>query len=92
MRARQYAFRSGNGSALLLGAVHQEGRISVVTTAPNSTVAPIHHRMPLVLETHEVATWLGGQWASLADRSSIKLDASPQDDQPQAPVQPSLFD
>lgn len=32
---------------------------AIVTTAANQTLAPIHHRMPLVLEPHNWPLWLG---------------------------------
>lgn len=85
-----YEFRNPSGAPLLLGAVCQNGRTSIVTTEPNASVAPIHHRMPLVLAFEEVPTWLGLNWHALADRSSIVLEATPEHAE-NAPTQPSLF-
>lgn len=31
---------------------------TIVTTAPNAVVAPIHNRMPLILDTSDESTWL----------------------------------
>lgn len=78
---RQYAFGPEADGAfpwLLLAGVFSNGCFSVVTTAPNAAMEPIHDRMPLVLEPHEVATWLGPDYACLADRSHVRLNAEPE--------------
>lgn len=59
----------------LLAGVCAHGRCSVVTTAPNASVGTYHSRMPLVLGPGESSIWLGPDYASLADRSTILLDA-----------------
>lgn len=64
----------GHGVFLLAGVCDGE-RASVVTTVPNADMASHHSRMPLVLGPGESATWLGQDWASLADRSAIRLAA-----------------
>lgn len=46
---RQHLFRLPGARAFLLAAVREGDRFSVVTTAPNASVAPAHDRMPLVL-------------------------------------------
>jgi putative SOS response-associated peptidase YedK len=61
----------------LLAGVQQAGRFSVVTTAPNASVAPLHSRMPLVLAPGESRIWLSDDYARLADRSALTLDATP---------------
>lgn len=75
---RQYLFRLPGARAFLLAAVREGDRFSIVTTAPNASVAPIHDRMPLVLGTGESATWLGQDFAALSDRSAIRLAAEPE--------------
>lgn len=75
---RTYVFENPDGTPLLLAALHEQGRFSLVTTAPNSAVAPVHDRMPLVLSQHEAARWLSGDFAGLPDRSAYKLDARPE--------------
>ncbi|MDO4502596.1 MAG: SOS response-associated peptidase family protein [Coriobacteriia bacterium] len=78
---RQYAFGPAEGSPLpwlLLAGVFSNDRFSVVTTEPNAVMRPIHDRMPLVLEPHEVATWLSPDYAQLADRSRTQLHAAPE--------------
>lgn len=61
----------------LLGGVYENGRLSIVTTEPNAAVAPIHDRMPLVLEPDEVATWFSPDYPALADRSAMPLASAP---------------
>lgn len=75
---RQYLFRLPGARAFLLAAVQEGGRFSVVTTAPNASVAPIHDRMPIVLGQGESNTWLGRDFASLVDRSDVDLSSTPE--------------
>lgn len=75
---RQYRFRLPGARAFLLAGVQQDGRFSIVTTKPNESVAPIHNRMPLVLGPGESGVWLGPDFATLADRSSVPLRAEPE--------------
>lgn len=67
----------------LLGGVSENGRLSLVTTAPNECVAPVHDRMPLVLAPDEAGAWLSGDYLGLADRSRLRLSCAPA--QPPAP-------
>lgn len=75
---RQYRFRLPGAGVFLIAGIQQDGRFSIVTTEPNSSVAPVHDRMPLVLGPGESSIWLGPGFASLADRSGIRLDAEPE--------------
>lgn len=75
---RQYEFASPIGEPLLLAGIQHKDRLSIVTTEPNAHVSPIHPRMPLVLRFDEVFTWFDGDFASLADRSAIPLQARPE--------------
>lgn len=88
---RTYEFRSTHGAPLLLGAVTEGGRISVVTTEPNESVAPVHPRMPLVLSFEEVPTWLSSEWPHLADRSAIGISCAPEHPAQKTARQLSLF-
>lgn len=49
---------------------------TILTTEPNELVAPIHDRMPVILEPEDYATWLD---PSVDDRGSLEalLDAYP---------------
>lgn len=88
MLRRQYLFTEPSADILLLGALVENGRFSIVTTEPNESVAHIHHRMPLVLSFDEARRWLAGE-ADFADRSAIELNASSND--PVAANQLSIF-
>ena len=46
---RQHMFRLPSACAFLLAAVQSDGPLSIVTTTPDASVAPVHDRMPLVL-------------------------------------------
>lgn len=72
---RQYRFRLPGARAFLLAAVQADGRFSVVTTAANASVAPVHERMPLALGPGESVVWLGRGFGTLADRSGVALVA-----------------
>lgn len=75
---RQYAFRRPDGRPLLLAAIHDRGRFSLVTTEPNPAVAPVHDRMPLALDIAEAVAWLTGDLGRLADRSALQLTSTPE--------------
>lgn len=75
---RQYRFRLPGAGAFLLAGVQYEGQLSIVTTAPNADVAPVHDRMPLVLGPGESGVWLGPDFARLAERSGIQLATEPE--------------
>ncbi len=72
---RQYEFSLPGGLTLLAG-IQDENAFSVMTTKPNRCVAPIHKRMPMVLREYEADQWLFGDFAALADRSSVELDVT----------------
>lgn len=74
---RQYAFERPDGAPLLLAAIHDRGRFSLVTTAPNQVVAPVHNRMPLALDASEAVSWLTGDFAPLLDRGALALSTVP---------------
>ena len=75
---RQYRFRLPGAGAFLLAGVQYEGQLSIVTTAPNADVAPVHDRMPLVLGPGESGVWLGPDFTRLAERSGIQLATEPE--------------
>lgn len=70
---RQYLFRLPGARMFLLAAVRESDWISIVTTRPNTSVAPAHDRMPLVLGPGKSSAWLGPEFAQLAERSSVTL-------------------
>ena len=62
---------------ILIGGTWRENRFSMVTTEANENMAPIRHRMPLIVRQEELPLWLGSEYRELADRSSIRLEAQP---------------
>ena len=74
-RRMEHRFTLPGHKVFLLAAVAENGRFSIITTEPNRSVVPIHNRMSLVLGPGESAIWLGPDFASLADRSRITLNA-----------------
>jgi putative SOS response-associated peptidase YedK len=78
-RGAQVRFALPRHAVFLLAGVYEDERFSIVTTTPNADVAPIHSRMPLVLAPGESRVWLGPDFARLANRSTIKLVAQPEE-------------
>lgn len=74
---RQYEFRIPGQSILFIGCIWREGTFSMVTTEANTDMAPIHHRMPLIVRQEELPLWFGPNYQQLADRSDIRLEAQP---------------
>lgn len=72
---RQYEFHVPGQDVILIGCTWRGDAFSMVTTEANADMAPIHHRMPLIVKQEELPLWLGRDYMQLADRSSIKLDA-----------------
>src|SRR6516162_2920041 len=60
------SFRKPGGDLFLLAGLwrqEKEGpRYVMLTTTPNSTVAPHHSRMPLIVRPDFYDTWLGEDW------------------------------
>ena len=80
---RRYSFASPDGGPLFLGAVYEGDFFSIVTTAPNADVAPVHDRMPLVLSVEEARLWIDpstpmADISRLGDRSGIELKVLPE--------------
>jgi len=47
--------------------------VAIVTTDANADVAPIHHRMPLILEPDQVPAWLGESPATSAELHALMI-------------------
>jgi putative SOS response-associated peptidase YedK len=67
---RVYAISRGDGEPMAVAGLWEafrwpDGTIThtycIITTAANSLIAPIHDRMPVVLERHDWPVWLGEQ-------------------------------
>lgn len=56
------SFRPPHRKILFMAGIWQkiedENQFTILTTAPNASVAPVHDRMPLVLDKNEVHQWL----------------------------------
>lgn len=78
-RRSLYSFGMPDGAPVLMAGVQQDGRFSVVTTRSNAGVAPVHDRMPLVLGPGESSVWLGGSFASLANKNRPELEVLPEE-------------
>lgn len=56
------SFRSSHRKILFMAGIWQkvedENQFTILTTAPNASVDPVHDRMPLVLDKNEVPRWL----------------------------------
>lgn len=91
---RQYEFRVPGEDVILIGGIWRDDRFSMVTTDANCDMAPVHHRMPLVVRQEELPIWLGSDYRTLANRSDIRLEAEPAvaPTASMVDVQPSLFD
>lgn len=74
---RCYEFRMAGQDIILIGCIWKENAFSMVTTEANRDMAPIHHRMPLIVRQEELPVWLSTDYRQLTDRSSIRLDAQP---------------
>ena len=76
--ARPYFFRGKNGGGLMMAGLWESwtdqgtgesiDSCTVLTTTANADVAPIHHRMPVLLEREGWSLWLD---PLLADRSRL---------------------
>lgn len=82
---RSYEFILPGHEVTFIGGVWKDDRFSMVTTEANRWMAPVHHRMPLVLRPNELGAWLGPDYLRLADRSSVELEVCA----PEAPESPS---
>ena len=65
-----YYFHPADGKAMLMAGLYQENakgelEITLLTTAANKTMAPIHHRMPVIITPDNAATWLSEQPAAV---------------------------
>lgn len=74
---RQYEFRVPGQDIIFIGCTWRENTFSMVTTNANTDMAPIHHRMPLIVRQEELPLWFGPNYQQLANRSEIRLEAQP---------------
>jgi len=55
-----FYFHLASGAPLALAGLHNGKEAAVITTSPNSLMAPIHDRMPAIVMPEDYATWLDG--------------------------------
>ena len=62
-------------------AAHEPGDVietcTILTTSANETVAPVHHRMPVILPPEAFEPWLGGEHLPLGPCAAELLAARP---------------
>jgi len=50
-------------------------RFTMLTTTPNASISPYHHRMPFILRADQSVAWLGDDWlAVLENPDRVPLD------------------
>ncbi|MGI6106156.1 MAG: SOS response-associated peptidase family protein [Raoultibacter sp.] len=72
---QQYFFETANSPVTFIAGIYENNRFSMMTTQPNASMLPIHHRMPMVLLQDELPTWLWGNFDTLFNRKGIELVA-----------------
>ena len=45
--------------------------VAIVTTEANAEVAPIHHRMPVILDAHDYLTWIEADRVSVDEAKAL---------------------
>jgi putative SOS response-associated peptidase YedK len=57
-------------------------RFTMLTTTPNESVSPYHHRMPFVLRPEQHANWLGDDWRRVLENPDksplVKIQKQPE--------------
>ncbi|MCD8380328.1 MAG: SOS response-associated peptidase [Lachnospiraceae bacterium] len=72
-------FLRESGSVLYMAGffnlIQDEVRFVILTTQANSSVLPVHDRMPLILETEEVESWIcdGGKTQAFLQKTPVLL-------------------
>lgn len=68
-----FGFLNPNEPLTMIAGIYHDDHFSMVTTKPNSIMAPIHNRMPLIIQSSELRQWLFQNFTSLIDRHEIDL-------------------
>lgn len=69
----KYCFADPDNPLTLVAGIYDQDHFAMVTTEPNSSMAPIHNRMPLVIKPEELRQWLFQNFTSLIDRKNFEL-------------------
>ncbi|WP_297815243.1 SOS response-associated peptidase family protein [uncultured Lactobacillus sp.] len=70
---QQFSFKEKDTPLTMIAGIYDQDDFAMVTTKPNKVMAPVHDRMPLVLNASELRQWLFQNFTSLLDRSSFDL-------------------
>ena len=71
----RYSFQDPDNPLTLIAGIYDEQHFAMVTTEPNSVMALVHNRMPLVVRPEELRQWLFQNFTKLVDRSNVPLSA-----------------
>ncbi|MDF7638289.1 SOS response-associated peptidase family protein [Lactobacillus sp. ESL0791] len=69
----RFSFKIPDQPVTLIAGIYDQANFAMVTTKPNSTMTPIHDRMPLVIRPEELRQWLFQNFTALVDRSKVNL-------------------
>ncbi|KRM41065.1 hypothetical protein FC39_GL001709 [Lactobacillus hamsteri DSM 5661 = JCM 6256] len=69
----RFSFSDPEHPLTLIAGIYDKDNFSMVTTEPNSYMAPIHNRMPLVIKPEKLRRWLFQNFTNLIDRSDFDL-------------------
>lgn len=72
----RFSFHNLNEPLTLIAGIYQQDHFSMATTKPNAVMAPVHDRMPMVIESTELRQWLFQDFSNLIDRSHISLTSA----------------
>lgn len=72
----RFSFTDPAHPLTLIAGIYDKNNFSMVTTQPNSSMSPIHNRMPLVINPEELRQWLFQNFTSLIDRSNFALSVT----------------
>lgn len=91
-----YRFTNAQHKLICIAGIWNDQRFSMMTVPPNTSMKPVHDRMPLVLSAEEAPLWMAGTWDKecMLDRSHQQLVAQPiaRPSRHEAPGQLHLFD
>lgn len=72
-RHQEFSFASPHAPVTLIAGIYDQDHFAMVTTEPNAVMAPIHNRMPLVIEPSELRRWLFQNFTNLINRQDTPL-------------------
>lgn len=73
---QQYIFEKPDKSPLFIAGIYKDDYFSMVTTEANKIMAPIHSRMPLLLNSNDLELWTSLEFQKLTDRAEFEITAT----------------